>query len=276
MAKPGSVASPKPRGLRARDPADTVAAVRQEGELKQAVTETVAAEVPVAMQYNARPYAVMMASPTDLEDFAFGFALTERIVASVSELTLVDEIWTEHGVALEMLIPQQRLLSLSTRDRNLTGRTGCGLCGTATLEAAIRPVRHVDPQGPTADLSTLREAMLRLATMQPLNDASGAVHAAALLCTDDSFTVREDVGRHNAIDKAVGAVMRAQLQPHTLLVTSRASYEVVHKAAEVGCRLVAAISAPTTLALQLAREAGITLVGWTRPPRLTIYCGNLS
>jgi formate dehydrogenase accessory protein FdhD len=276
MAKPGSVASPKPRGLRARDPADTVAAVRQEGELKQAVTETVAAEVPVAMQYNARPYAVMMASPTDLEDFAFGFALTERIVASVSELTLVDEIWTEHGVALEMLIPQQRLLSLSTRDRNLTGRTGCGLCGTATLEAAIRPVRHVDPQGPKADLSTLREAMLRLATMQPLNDASGAVHAAALLCTDDSFTVREDVGRHNAIDKAVGAVMRAQLQPHTLLVTSRASYEVVHKAAEVGCRLVAAISAPTTLALQLAREAGITLVGWTRPPRLTIYCGNLS
>jgi formate dehydrogenase accessory protein FdhD len=218
----------------------------------------------------------MMASPTDLEDFAFGFALTERIVASVSELTLVDEIWTEHGVALEMLIPQQRLLSLSTRDRNLTGRTGCGLCGTATLEAAIRPVRHVDPQGPKADLSTLREAMLRLATMQPLNDASGAVHAAALLCTDGSFTVREDVGRHNAIDKAVGAVMRAQLQPHTLLVTSRASYEVVHKAAEVGCRLVAAISAPTTLALQLAREAGITLVGWTRPPRLTIYCGNLS
>jgi formate dehydrogenase accessory protein FdhD len=118
--------------------------------------------------------------------------------------------------------------------------------------------------------------MQRLAALQPLNDASGAVHAAALLTTDGGFTVREDVGRHNAIDKAVGAVMRAGLEPHTLLVTSRASYEVVHKAAEVGCRLVAAISAPTALALRLAQEAGVTLVGWTRPPRLTVYCGELS
>lgn len=276
MAKPGSVESTKPHGMRARDPLETVAARRQEGELSQAVSETVAAEVPVAMQYNARPYAVMMASPTHLDDFAYGFALTERIIASVSELTLVEQVWTEHGVALEMLIPQQRLLMLSTRERNLTGRTGCGLCGTATLEAAIRPVRHVESQGPKADLAVLTDAMRRLATLQPLNEASGAVHAAGLLSEDGSFTVREDVGRHNAIDKAVGAVMRAGLRPHTLLVTSRASYEVVHKAAEVGCRLVAAISAPTSLALKLAREAGITLVGWTRPPRLTVYCGSLS
>jgi formate dehydrogenase accessory protein FdhD len=262
--------------MRARDPLETVAARRQEGGLSQALSETVAVEVPVAMQYNARPYAVMMATPTYLDDFAYGFALTERIIASVSELTLVDQVWTEHGVALEMLIPQQRLLMLSTRERNLTGRTGCGLCGTATLEAAIRPVRHVEPHGYKADLATLSEGMRRLATLQPLNDASGAVHAAALLSVDGSFTVREDVGRHNAIDKAVGAVMRAGLTPHTLLVTSRASYEVVHKAAEVGCRLVAAISAPTSLALKLAREAGITLVGWSRPPRLTVYCGSLS
>jgi formate dehydrogenase accessory protein FdhD len=276
MAEPGSVVSPEPQVVRARDPLERVAARRQEGELSHAVMETVAAEVPVAMQYNARPYAVMMATPADLEDFAFGFAITERIIASVSELTLVQQIWTTHGVALEMLIPQHRVLMLSSRERNLTGRTGCGLCGTATLEAAIRPVRHVSPDRPQADLKTLREGMQRLATMQPLNEVSGAVHAAALLSGHDGFTIREDVGRHNAIDKAVGAVMRAGLQPHTLLVTSRASYEVVHKAAEVGCRLVAAISAPTSLALQLAREAGITLVGWTRPPRLTVYCGSLS
>jgi formate dehydrogenase accessory protein FdhD len=276
MVKPGSVVSPKPQGVRARDPLETVTARRQDGEFSHAVSETVAVEVPIAMQYNARPHAVMMATPADLEDFAYGFALTERIIAAVSELTLVDQVWTEHGVALEMLIPQQRFLSLSTRDRNLTGRTGCGLCGTATLEAAIRPVRHVEPQGYQADLRTLREGMQRLATLQPLNEASGAVHAAALLWGDAGFTVREDVGRHNAIDKAVGAVMRAGLKPHTLLVTSRASYEVVHKAAEIGCRLVAAISAPTSLALQLAREAGITLVGWTRPPRLTVYCGSVS
>jgi formate dehydrogenase accessory protein FdhD len=253
-----------------------VSARRMEAGASHEVSETLAAEVPVAMQYNARPHAVMMATPSNLDDFAYGFALTERIVASVSELTLADTLWTEHGVALEMLIPQQRFLLLQNRERNLTGRTGCGLCGTATLEAAIRPVRKVDANGPRADLQALRDGMQRLAALQPLNDASGAVHAAALLTTDGGFTVREDVGRHNAIDKAVGAVMRAGLTPHTLLVTSRASYEVVHKAAEVGCRLVAAISAPTALALKLAQEAGMTLVGWTRPPRLTVYCGELS
>jgi len=259
----------------ARGPLQTVDAQRLDGESLQAVSECLAAEVPVAMQYNGRPHAVMLATPSDLEDFAFGFALTERIIQSVSELTLVDHLWTEHGVMLRMLVPQQRFLALQTRDRNLTGRTGCGLCGTATLEAAIRPVRRVNPIGPRIDLAALREGMARLAALQPLNDASGAVHAAALLSADGSFTVREDVGRHNAIDKAVGAVMRAGGAPHTLLVTSRASYEVVHKAAEVGCRLVAAISAPTALALRLAQEAGVTLVGWTRPPRLTVFCGQL-
>jgi formate dehydrogenase accessory protein FdhD len=258
-----------------REPLVSASARRLEGEAAQQVSETLAAEVPVAMQYNARPHAVMMATPADLADFAYGFALTERIVASVAELTLADTLWTEHGVALEMLIPQQRFLLLQTRERNLTGRTGCGLCGTATLEAAIRPVRKVDPDGPRADVAALRDGMRRLAAQQPLNDASGAVHAAALMTTDGGFTVREDVGRHNAIDKAVGAVMRGGQVPHTLLVTSRASYEVVHKAAEVGCRLVAAISAPTALALRLAQEAGVTLVGWTRPPRLTVYCGAL-
>jgi formate dehydrogenase accessory protein FdhD len=258
------------------EPLQRVAARRIDGPDSREVAETLAAEVPVAMQYNARPHAVMMATPSNLDDFAYGFALTERIVASVSELTLADTLWTEHGVALEMLIPQQRFLLLAARERNLTGRTGCGLCGTATLEAAIRPVRKVDPHGERADVRALREGMQRLAALQPLNEATGAVHAAALLTSGGGFTVREDVGRHNAIDKAVGAVMRAGLMPHTLLVTSRASYEVVHKAAEVGCRMVAAISAPTALALRLAQEAGVTLVGWTRPPRLTVYCGELS
>src|ERR1700684_3031455 len=253
-ASPGAPLPWRDEG-RVAEPLQAVSARRMDGAAPHEVSETLAAEVPVAMQYNARPHAVMMATPSNLDDFAFGFALTERIIASVSELTLADTIWTEHGVALEMLIPQQRFLLLQTRERNLTGRTGCGLCGTATLEAAIRPVRKVDANGPRVDVQALREGMQRLAALQPLNDASGAVHAAALLSTDGGFTVREDVGRHNAIDKAVGAVMRAGQVPHSLLVTSRASYEVVHKAAEVGCRMVAAISAPTELALQLAEAA---------------------
>jgi formate dehydrogenase accessory protein FdhD len=257
------------------EPLVTVRARRINGTSTSEVSEQVAAETPVAMLYNTHPHAVMLATPVDLDDFAFGFALTERIVAAVSELTLAEQTWSEYGVALQMLIPSERLLAIQTRTRNLTGRTGCGLCGTATLEAAVRPIRHVDPSGQRADLRSLSEHMHELANRQPLNAASGAVHAAALLTSDGGFTVREDVGRHNAIDKAVGAVLRAGQTPHTLLVTSRASYEVVHKAAEVGCRVVAAISAPTSLALKLAVEAGITLVGWTRPPRLTVYCGEL-
>ncbi|MBS0389455.1 MAG: formate dehydrogenase accessory sulfurtransferase FdhD, partial [Proteobacteria bacterium] len=232
-------------------------------------------ETPVAMHFNGLAHAVMMATPADLEDFGLGFALTEGIVRRADELSLLEQVWSPHGVALKMRIPDVRFALLETRERNLTGRTGCGLCGTSTLEAAIRPVRHV-ARGPAIDARALCEGMERLATMQPMNEASGAVHAAALLTTDGGFHVREDVGRHNAIDKAVGAVMRAGAVPHTLLVTSRASYEVVHKAAEVGCSLVAAISAPTTLALKLAREAGMTLVGWARPPRFTVYCGVLA
>jgi formate dehydrogenase accessory protein FdhD len=256
-------------------PTQSVSAHRRNGGDYLDLTEAVAVEIPVAMQYNARPHAVMMATPTDLEDFAYGFTVTERIVDSVDELTLAACVWTEHGVALEMLIPQRRLLKLQTRERNLTGRTGCGLCGTASLESAIRPVRTVSRQLPRVSQTVVCDGIQRLASMQPLNRATGAVHAAAMICDDDSFTVREDVGRHNAIDKVAGAVLRSNRRPHTLFVTSRASYEVVHKAAEIGCRVVAAISAPTSLAVRLAAEAGVTLVGWTRPPRLTIYTGAL-
>jgi formate dehydrogenase accessory protein FdhD len=259
-----------------RPPLQRVAARRLEGSGTVEVAETLATEVAVAMQYNDRSYAVMLATPADLHDFALGFALTEGIVRRPDELAFVGESWSDEGVTLAMRIPEVRLALLDTRDRSLSGRTGCGLCGTTTLEAAIRPVRAVAAEAPRATSGELAAGMAKLASLQPFNNATGAVHAAALMCTDGNFIVREDVGRHNAIDKAVGAALRAGSRPHSLLVTSRASYEVVHKAAEVGCALVAAISAPTALALQLAQQAGVTLVGWVRPPRLTVYCGALA
>ena len=254
----------------------TVAARRVADGASEEVAETLAVETAVAIEFNGRSHAVMLASPADLEDFALGFALTEGIVRRADELELVGQTWTPQGVVLQIRIPEVRFALLETRERNLTGRTGCGLCGTSTLETAIRPVRHVDPGGPRASAGELRQGMDRLATLQPINKVSGAVHAAGLMTTDGGFTVREDVGRHNAVDKAVGAVARAGATPHSLLITSRASYEIVHKAAEVGCSLVAAISAPTALAVQLALEAGVTLVGWVRPPRFTVYCGDLT
>ncbi len=262
---------PEPPG-----PTVTVAAHRVADGIAEDIADVLAVETPVAIEFNGRSHAVMLATPADLEDFALGFALTEGIIRRADELQLQQQEWTTQGVVLHLRIPELRFALLETRERNLTGRTGCGLCGTSTLETAIRPVRHLAPGGVRASAAALRAGMDRLATLQPFNAASGAVHAAGLMTTDGGFTVREDVGRHNAVDKAVGAVARAGATPHSLLVTSRASYEIVHKAAEAGCVLVAAISAPTALAVQLAAQAGITLVGWVRPTRFTVYSGELT
>lgn len=231
--------------------------------------ESLAEETAIALVYNGRPHAVMMATPADLDDFAFGFSLTEAIVAAPDELQVVDRQVTPHGISLQMHIPQRCFDALEQRGRSLTGRTGCGLCGTDSLEAAIRPVRTV-PRC-TLDPAALAPYFADLQALQPLNARTGAVHAAAVLDTAGELHVREDVGRHNAIDKAVGAALRAGATPRALLVTSRASYEVVHKAAEVGIGLVAAISAPTAMAVRLAQDAGMVLVGFARGSRCTVY-----
>ena len=185
---------------------------RLEAERWQRRTETLAEETAVAMVYNGHSHVVMMATPADLDDFAFGFALTEGIVAQVGEVEMVDRLETGHGVSLQMLIPQARFEALNGRERQSSGRTGCGLCGTATLEAAIRPVRPVD-EAPILSPEALFDALRRLQTHQPFNERSGAVHAAALIDDEGALRVREDVGRHNAIDKVAGALLRAGRHP---------------------------------------------------------------
>lgn len=238
------------------------------------VTETVAEETPVALVYNGHSHAVMMASPQDLDDFAIGFSLSEGLVDSVREIEIVDRLRTPVGVSLQMLIPQTRFEGVLERQRNLTGRSGCGLCGTGSLEAAIRPIRPVTAPARVSAIGLL-DAFAAMEASQPMNQLSGAVHAAGFLTLSDELLIREDIGRHNAVDKAIGAAALQGLAPAALLVTSRASYEIVHKAAQAGCPIVAAISAPTALAIRLAEEAGITLVGFARNRRLTVYCGGL-
>lgn len=251
-------------------PSEAVAARRIDAEGEHGQHETLAAETAIALLYNGLSHAVMMATPADLEDFAVGFSVTEGIVAGAGDVQLLDVTETAAGISLQMRIAQADYEALAERSRNLTGRTGCGLCGAGTLAAAIRPVRAVATPV-SADRNEIRTAFARLAAAQPLNDATGALHAAAVIASDGTQVTREDIGRHNAIDKAIGATLRAGASPRLLLVTSRASYEVVHKAAQVGCGLVAAISAPTALAVQLAREANITLIGFARDERLTVY-----
>lgn len=236
-------------------------------------TDQVIAEAPVALVYNGVSFAVMMATPCDLGDFALGFALAEGIVKSPAEFELVDILRTDRGISLQALIPSHRFAALADRRRNLAGRSGCGLCGVESLEEAVQPLPVVPP-GPRITRAAVVAGMRALVAGQPLNTASGGAHAAGFMAGDGSVTVREDVGRHNALDKLIGAMALAP--PGTsgtgfLAITSRASWEIVHKAAHAGITIVAAISAPTSLAVSAAEAAGITLVAFARGEAMNVY-----
>ncbi len=215
----------------------------------------------------------MLATPQDLDDFALGFSLTEGIIQSPDELVFVEEYHREEGIELWLRIPPERFDTLSDKERNLTGRTGCGLCGAATLKQAVRhpaPVGH----GPIISVGCLRQALTELDNYQTLNNLTGAVHGAAWVDgTAGIEWVREDVGRHNALDKLIGAMVKAETNPGQgfVIVTSRASFEMVQKCATVGVSFMAAISAPTGLAIRLAEETGLTLLGFARGERHTVY-----
>ena len=246
-----------------------VQALRLAGDDASAVRETLAEETPVALLYNGVPHVVMMATPLQLEDFAVGFSLTEGIVESAGEIEVVDVLRRERGLAVHLSIPPARFDALQARRRTLVGRTGCGLCGAEALDDAVRPVRHV-AAGTGVSPQRISAAFARLGTLQPLNAECGALHAAAALVGEE-LLVREDVGRHNALDKVVGALARDGRRAEAMLVTSRASYELVHKTAEAGIPVLAAVSAPTAYAVRLATEAGLTLIAFARDDRMTVY-----
>lgn len=275
-------------------PARSLAAahlMRVDGAERSERDDVVIVEMPVALLYNGHSHAVMMATPDALEDFAVGFTLSEGIVDTADELALVDVV--DHGVgtavegpgpapgegrpargiALHCAIPQRCFDRLARRRRNLAGSSGCGLCGVESLRDAMRPISIVASEG-RISIQRVRAALDALAAAQPLNARSGGVHAAGF-ARADGLLVREDVGRHNALDKLIGAIARAPRQSDAdhgfLVMTSRASYEIVHKAAAAGIGLVVAISAPTDLAIRLADEAGITLAAFARGETLNIY-----
>jgi len=247
--------------------------LRHRAGISARVADAVAEEIPIAFVYNERPHAVMLATPADLEDFALGFSLSEAIIADVGEFEGVEVVPALAGIELRITVPEPRAAVLDQRVRQLTGRTGCGLCGAQTLDAAVRhppPVAEpfsIEPGG-------LNRALDELQRGQTINSVTGATHAAAWAMSDGHVTlVREDVGRHNALDKLIGAMQREHVDTALgfLVVTSRASYEMVMKSATVGIGIVAAISAPTALAIALAHEASVTLIGFARPDGYSIY-----
>ena len=232
-----------------------------------------AVELPVALEFNGISHAVMLATPSDLENFALGFALSEGIVESRSEFYQAEAEEGNTGITLHCEISSHAFLKLKERRRNLTGRTGCGLCGVESLEQVIRKLPDV-PAGTLFDVPAMRAALKNLAAMQPLNRLTGAMHAAGWSAPDGMLLdVCEDVGRHNALDKLIGAMARRSVGFHDgfLLITSRASVEMVQKAATVGISSLIAISAPTALAVKTAQAAGMTLIAFARGDEFVAY-----
>jgi FdhD protein len=235
--------------------------------------ECVAEEVAVALEVNGIAHAVMLATPADLEDFALGFLLGEEIIDARGDLLDVEFASVESGIALRATVVQRCVHRLKERRRALAGRTGCGLCGTESIAEAVRPIRG-EVARIVVEAEALARAMRSLQGGQTLQRLTGATHAAAWVTLDGQLqTVREDVGRHNALDKLVGAMARsdADVASGFIVVTSRASYEMVHKTASAGVGLLAAISAPTGLAIRMAKSSGLTLVGFVRGANATVY-----
>jgi FdhD protein len=232
--------------------------------------DTVAEEIPVAFEYNGISHTVMLATPSDLEDFALGFSLSEGIVDSPAQIydLLIEE--GTAGITLHLEIAAACFARLKAHRRNLMGRTGCGLCGTESLAQVMRELSPV-ADSPAFPLAALYEGIRRLPPVQTLQQLTGAVHAACLLSTDGGLShAREDVGRHNALDKTLGSMARLNATG-ALLITSRASFEMVQKSAALGFGILAAVSAPTAAAVRLAEKLNVTLVGFLRGSSCAIY-----
>lgn len=230
-------------------------------------------EVPVAFEYNGVSHAVMLATPGDLEDFALGFSVAEGIVGDPGEIYGVEVHTSNAGITVAIEVASGAFARLKDRRRTLAGRTGCGICGAENLQQVLRPLPALGDRGPRLQPAAVSAALAALVNAQRLQKATGAVHGAAWSAVAGSAQiVREDVGRHNALDKLIGAVLRerANALPGFVVVTSRASIEMVQKAACIATTLVA-VSAPTRLAAQIAHDCGLTLVGFARGNDFSVY-----
>jgi FdhD protein len=255
------------------DPTVPVARVAWRGDNPQDGMRVVPRETPVALTYNRSTHAVMLASPADLEDFGHGFSLSEGIIQQASDILALDIVEVPDGIECRMDLAAERLDALTRRQRRLAGPSGCGLCGLDSLAAAIRPAPVVAASRSFTP-AMIQDAMRAMPAAQILNAATHAVHAAAFWTPERGLVaLREDVGRHNALDKLSGALLRLDIPAADglLLLSSRVSVEMVQKAATMGAPVIVAISAPTSLAIDTANAAGITLAGIARSDGFEVF-----
>jgi FdhD protein len=236
---------------------------------------SIPSEVPINLVYGGIPFAVMMTTPSDLEDFAIGFSLTEGVIKDPADIRSIRIEPEEQGVRLAIDLAPDRLHEHLARKRALSGRTGCGLCGIDDL-SSLSQSRMPAGEAPRVGISAIRKALTHLDGEQELNELTHAVHAAAWADLDGRIKhVREDVGRHNALDKLIGALCRAGTGPDSgfVVVTSRCSFELVEKVAAFGAKTLVAISAPTALALERAKSLDMTLIGIARRDSIAVFHG---
>lgn len=246
---------------------------RRDGLVSTGV-RSVPAEVPIAFSYGGSSHAVMMATPDDLEDFAVGFSLTEGVITEIGEIAGIETVVDEQGIDVQVMLVDAVADALRTRKRHMAGPVGCGLCGIESIEQAVRDVPDVSGVCLTLSMAEVVGAIALLNDAQPLHRETRAVHGAGFYRPGTGLlAVREDVGRHNALDKLCGAVVRAGHMPGegAVVVTSRLSVEMVQKAAILGSAILVAISAPTALAIRTAEDAGMTLIALVRGEDFEIF-----
>ncbi|WP_432262358.1 formate dehydrogenase accessory sulfurtransferase FdhD [Cupriavidus sp. TMH.W2] len=253
--------------------------VRHKHRVAQPATDNVAEEVPVALVYNGISHAVMMATPLDLEAFAVGFSLTEGIVGRNAEIHDLEVRVHQYGAEVQMEISEHAFAAMRARRRALAGRTGCGVCGIESIELLdLRPARMPEPATRlTPSREMIERAVAALPSHQPLMQATGGVHAAAWCdAGGEILHVFEDVGRHNGLDKLIGhlAMQRVAMDDGFVLLSSRASYELVRKVARMHIQMLATISAPTSLAIRIAEQAGLRLLSFCRQGGYVDYTGG--
>lgn len=238
------------------------------------VSDEIAEEVPIAFEYNGISHATLLATPSDLEDLAFGFSYTEGVTRAASDIYDIDIVERDNGIILQMTIASACLDQLKRRRRSLAGRSGCGLCGIESLDEVRRDLPALAPRTDLISYAAISTAIEQLQARQPLHLFTGATHAAGWADKYGAIeAVREDIGRHNALDKLIGHLLRYSVDTAQgiAVISSRASFEMVQKTAAAGISALIAVSAPTTYAITLATELNVLLAGFARGSQYTVY-----